>query len=729
MILIRGFTALILAAGAFSATAHAADDPVALAKRIAAASSLAAAEYRIGVRDGKVVADAEVEEARLFLTEAKRSASLLPAAAGAPAVARLEQLLALVDRTGAPDSLDVGVRTLAADLSIALGVSLEETPKQTPSLARGAEVYQQQCSSCHGLAGRGDGPAAAGLTPTPSNLADHAALADVTPLDFYRRVTIGVAGTAMPAFEARLSAEDRWAAAAYATMLRYPSAKGTVPAAFADFAAHAKVNDAALLAAIGAQADERGLSQLAAIRRNGADERQTVDATAVFTVVRAQLDSAVALAAGSRGEAASAKAFDAYMTFEAVEREVRAKNPSLADELEAGFASLRTRAQGGATQDELGAIRGQLQTALERAERTVGDALSPMNLFLQSFFLMLREGVEAILIVGALITFLVKTGAGERKRDIHVGVGAALFASVLTAVALETVISLAPAQREALEGGTMVLATVFLFYVSYWLLSKMEVVKWTNFVKSRVGDAVSSGSALALASAAFLAVYREGFETVLFYKALFVAGGEGGSISAVFAGMGLGALALTGVYVAINKFGVRLPLKPFFAATSAFLYYMAFVFAGKGIMELQEGGVVPTTLLTWAPRIPALGIYPTLESLALQGVLAGLAVVALVWTFVIEPRREATRVAGLTPVLVPEPAPSAARAAAAIETARAAVTEVVPAVTAALPQTAQRDLLRSLERMEADLAAMRAEVERMRGYLVPGTPVPSDQSR
>jgi high-affinity iron transporter len=235
---------------------------------------------------------------------------------------------------------------------------------------------------------------------------------------------------------------------------------------------------------------------------------------------------------------------------------------------------------------------------------------------------------------------------------------------------------------------------VVLFYVSYWLLSKMEVAKWNQFVKSKVQDALTSGSALALASAAFLAVYREGFETVLFYKALFLSGASGGAVPVV-AGIVLGSVVLVAVYVGISRFGVRLPLKPFFGVTSAFLYYMAFVFAGKGIAELQEGGLISTTVVTWAPRVPALGIYPTVESLVAQAVLLALLLVALVWTFLIEPRR-----VRVTSVLVPEPG---ARPTSPDGT--------VPASSRGL------ELIRSLERMEADLAEIRAEVERMKRYL------------
>ena len=342
-------------------------------------------------------------------------------------------------------------------------------------------------------------------------------------------------------------------------------------------------------------------------------------------------------------------------------------------------------------------MRDSLGAGLVRAEQLIGRPSSPLALFFQSFVLLVREGLEAILIVGALLTFLVKTGAGHRRRDIHVGVGAALAASLLTAILIETLFHLSPASQETLEGITMLVATIVLFYVSYWLLSKLEVVKWTHFVKSRVQDAVSSGSMMALASAAFLAVYREGFETILFYKALFSSGGEGALVP-VLLGMGVGAVALVVVYIAINRFGVRLPLKPFFGVTSAFLYAMAFIFAGKGIAELQAGSLVSTTYVAGAPNIPALGMFPTLESLLAQGILLLLAGIALAWTFLIAPRR-----LGVTSVMVPDPVPAER-----------------PAGGQGVGAAQSRDLSRSLERIEADLAEIRAEVDRMRRMIREG---------
>lgn len=686
------------------------DDQAPTVRRIAATAALAAQEYGIGVSGGKIVAAGEVEEARLFLTEARRTAGLLPLDASRGATADIDRLIALVDRTASPDSVAHFARLLGQTLATRFSVSLDDIPAITPTLARGAEVYQTECASCHGLIGRGDGLAGVGLSPVPADLTDYRGLADRNPLDFYRRVTIGVAGTAMPAYESRLSAEDRWAVAVYASTLRLPAAQGEVPPGLREFATSARMSDVALAGALLPGADPlspEARVRVAAIRTFGTAAPLSEASGLIFTLVRSRLDSALAQAAAGQATQASTTAFDAYMAFEQVERTVRAKNPALANGLEAGFAALRTRAAGGATLEELQAIRNSLLADLENAERTITDRLSPFNLFLQSFVLLLREGLEAILVVGALMTFLVKTGAGHRRRDLHVGVGAAIGASLLTALLLETILNVSQARQEALEGGVMLVATAMLFYVSYWLLSKMEVAKWNRFVKGKVQEAVSSGSALALASVAFLAVYREGFETVLFYKALFLA--SSGSVLPVFLGMVAGGLCLALVYLLINRFGVKIPLKPFFGFTSAFLYYMAFVFAGKGVAELQEGGLIGTTVLSWAPRVPALGVYPTAESLALQALLLLLLAAGLVWTFLIEPRRLRTSSEQSSEGDSGMPRRAAGPQAAGLP---------MPSSGPTFPPKVENDMLRSLDRMDADLAALRAEVERLKGMLI-----------
>jgi len=671
-------------------------DSVPVVRRLAATSQLAAQEYAVGVVNGRVVAQAEVDEARLFLQEARRAAEQLPEDGGGPAIASIDSVLRLVAALAPPDTVASRVRALSTGLAERFRVTLDELPARPPQLSRGAEIYQSSCASCHGGAGAGDGPMAAGLEPVPANLTDWKALSDQSPLDYYRRISIGVVGTAMPAFEGRLPAEDRWAVALYASLLRLPPPSGEPPPALTAFATTGRMSDVDVLKALGT----KDLSRLASVRAVQANADEAASAE-IFARVREQVDSVLSLAANGSPSATSG-ALDAYMTFEQVERSVRAKDPALAAQLEADFAALRTWAVG-ASPEELAAVKRGLHANLARAEQVLGGRMGPLNLFVQSFAIMLREGLEAILIIGALMTFLVKMGAGHRRRDINLGVGAAIVASLLTAVALETVFQLSPANREALEGFTMLVATLVLFYVSYWLLSKMEVMKWNHFVKSKVQDAVTSGSALALASAAFLAVYREGFETVLFYKALFLASDDSAGAAPVLGGMLAGGVILAGVYVAIHRFGVRLPLKPFFGVTSAFLYYTAFVFAGRGIAELQAASLISTTPVRWAPLVPALGIFPTVESLLLQGLLLALLVAAVVWTFVIEPRR--LRVSN---VLLPEPAPVPISA-----TVAAAASVPMPG----MPSGTGFDLIRSLDRMDADLAELRAEVERMKRHV------------
>jgi high-affinity iron transporter len=360
----------------------------------------------------------------------------------------------------------------------------------------------------------------------------------------------------------------------------------------------------------------------------------------VFGTVRGLVRGALEAASRGDRDGAGRAVFDAYMAFEGVERTLEATDPSLVGRAEERFAQLRQAALGGAAAPELERRHAELVTALGDAEDALSAGHSGAGLFAESFLLLLREGFEAILVIAAIMAVLLKAQARERQREVRWGVVLAVAASALTAAALEWLFRVTPAQREALEGGVMVLAAALLFYASFWLLSKVELAAWTRFVKERIQKAVERGSGLALAGVAFLAVYREGFETVLFYKALFVTGGPAGAVPIV-AGLATALLLLVAVYVGIERFGLRVPMRPFFAVSGATLAYMAFVFAGKGVKELQEGGYVGMTLVRGVPRNDFLGVYPTMESLGLQaGILAAI-FGALAWTFVIRPRRRA----------------------------------------------------------------------------------------
>jgi high-affinity iron transporter len=628
------------------------------ARRIADIAAVAMDEYGLGVADGRIVNRPEYDEAVLFLTEARRAAGGLSPGVAAATTTALDAILAGVEARGDPLELRALVDSLRARLSAAVGIPLDPVPRAVPSLASGEEIYQKQCAACHGTGGRGDGARAAELEPPPADLTA-GALSASSPLDFFRKINVGVAGTAMPAFQGALDEHARWAVALYASSLRASQRERANGEAVlrrgcpeclplvSSFAATAGLTDDSLAALL---ADRLGAGPGEAVTRAavafarvagaaealGRDRR--LEAARVVREAREGLAAArTTVAAGDR-ETAGRQALDAYLVFERIEASVRVRDPDAAGEVEAAFAAVRAAVASGDESVVDAAVR-RAERALDRVVQGMAQHTAPGLLFAQSLVIILREGFEAILVVGALMAFLVRAGAPERRRDIGLGVLWAVLASLLTAAGFATLFRSAAGPQEALEGATMLVAAIVLFWVSYWLVSKVEVKKWQAFVATRMDKALTSRRALALAAVAFLAVYREGFETVLFYAALFAtADGTARAAASIAAGLLVGSVLLGILYYLMQRYGGRLPLKPFFAVTSALLYLMAFTFAGQGVAELQEAGYLPMTPLQWLPRVPALGIFPTIQTFLAQSLLAAALALALVWVFWLEPR-------------------------------------------------------------------------------------------
>jgi high-affinity iron transporter len=256
----------------------------------------------------------------------------------------------------------------------------------------------------------------------------------------------------------------------------------------------------------------------------------------------------------------------------------------------------------------------------------VRAALAPQTnsyaLFAESATIILREGLEIVLVVGALMAYVMKTSHARMRRPIYAGVGLGVVASLVTAFLLRELLHLHPAASDVLEGLTMLLAAAVLFWVSYWLISKAEAAKWQSYIQGRVQTALSGGGGLALASAAFLAVYREGFETVLFYQALYASAPA--ASATVTAGLVAGTIALLVIYAVLRRLEIRIPIRQFFFVTGLFLYAMAAIFAGQGVHELQEAGAIGLTPVSGVPALPLLGLYPSAESLVAQAVFVTL---------------------------------------------------------------------------------------------------------
>jgi high-affinity iron transporter len=306
-----------------------------------------------------------------------------------------------------------------------------------------------------------------------------------------------------------------------------------------------------------------------------------------------------------------------------------------AAQVEYQFSAIKRAINEGASREDVKAALDTLAGWLrEDAAQLDGREESAALVFLESLLIIVREGFEAIIIVGAIIAYLIKSGNKKRVRPVYWGSLVALVVSVVMAWILNRITSVAGGQnQEIIEGATMLLAVVVLFYVSNWMVSKSEAEAWSGYIESKVQSSITKGSMFSLAFAAFLAVFREGAETILFYQALLASTET--YINMIWLGLGIGVIALVVIYILIRVLSIRLPLKPFFLGTSVLLFVMSITFVGNGIKELQEGNVIPVTPVSGVASVDILGIYPTLETLIPQ--LALLAITAA--TFVIQLRR------------------------------------------------------------------------------------------
>jgi high-affinity iron transporter len=248
--------------------------------------------------------------------------------------------------------------------------------------------------------------------------------------------------------------------------------------------------------------------------------------------------------------------------------------------------------------------------------------------FFYSSGILFREGLEALLVIIALVAAVRQAGQAARARDVYAGALLALLCSIVLAWAVRHV--LGDNTSDTLEGIFQLFAVVTLFYVSSWITSKRQAKQWQSFIGAHVEAAQRSrGPSLALALTAFLAVMREGAETIVFFQALTAGATETAERHAIFVGVIAGALALAFVFIGLRKVTFMIPIGPVFAATSILLYALAVIFAGQGIASFQESGIVGATFVNHVPTVAMLGLYPTVQTLVAQGILLVLALAAL----------------------------------------------------------------------------------------------------
>jgi high-affinity iron transporter len=581
-----------------------------------------AVDYPGAVQGGRVVSATEFKEMTEFAASVRDRIGALPSKpAKAALIAGADALNGAIARKAPAVEIERLAHGLGAQLIAAYPVPL--APRQLPDPARGAALYAQNCAACHGATGAADTPAAASLNPRPVAFADHARARERSLFAYYQVIDQGLEGTAMQSFR-HLPDADKWALAFHIGRFAYPAALAAqgkriweadaqVRQLVPDNAALTALTEAGLAQRVG---PEKAAAVTAFLRAEPAAATQAGGAT--LAVARAKLrQSLAAYEAGDR-KAAKALALAAYLDgFEPIEPMLTARDPDLMTRVETAMGELRGAIARGGSPADVQARVAALMTLFDSTERALApEEGSAASTFLGAFTILLREGLEALLIVVAMLAFLRKADRAEMVRPVHAGWVVALLAGAATWWAATNLVAISGASRELTEGFGSVLAAVILLFVGIWMHGKAQANEWQRYIREKVGHALSKKSAWFLFFLAFVAVYREVFETILFFAAL---SGEG-RLGALLAGGAAGVGVLGLIALLMLRFSRTLPIGTFFSYSSALIAVLAVVLAGKGVAALQEAGLLGLTPLRWAPRLSMLGLYPTVQGLLAQAV-------------------------------------------------------------------------------------------------------------
>ncbi len=458
------------------------------------------------------------------------------------------------------------------------------------------------------------------LDPPPIDFTDIDRARQRSAFGLYQVITQGLEGTSMASF-ASLSDEDRWALAFHAGSIAFEDvAKGEriwreddgIRQLVPDLETLAALTPESLAEQIG---EDRALAVMAYLRANPDAVGQANDAGSL-AFVRDTLDRSLsAYRAGNREEARQL-ALSAYLDgFEPLEALLATRDGGLMREVEQALGQFRAGIESGANPSELQQLRARIDSLLARAEEALApEAASEISTFLGAFTILLREGIEAILVVIAMIAFVKKSQRSEVLPYIHGGWIAALFAGVATWVVATYFVSISGASREMTEGIGALLAAVILVSVGIWMHGKSQAEEWRRYIQEKMGKALSRGSAWFLFGLAFVVVYREAFETILFYAALWNPQSSGIILAGALSAVALLAL----IAWAMLRYSRKLPITQFFRYSAILIAILAVILAGKGVGAFQEAGVLSATFIAGLPRLAELGFFPTVETIGAQ---------------------------------------------------------------------------------------------------------------
>lgn len=571
-----------------------------------------AKDYDGAIENGKIINDAEYEEI-LDFTQICISyhANLIPQVndpSFTALTANLKELKKLIESKSHQELIEKQTNEIKERI-LSFGL-LKMTPDKWPVLKTGMMIYNEKCQSCHGENGGGDGILAEGLDPEPTDFLDKGTLKNLTPVQAYNVAKLGLTGTAMRSFS-ELSDADLWNVSFYILSLGQKS----------DAKSLKTLPQGIVLDSVSQWTNSQLQNALATINTKvtASQIRQYEPEILLPLDFAAQtLDASFQAYLNNDKKEAHQLALTAYLEgIEMVEKTLKAIDSKLVIDIEKAMLAYRN------------ALKGEDLSLVESTNRIAGDLVEKAQevmrnksysfgfTFGAALSILLREALEALLIIVVILSVLRPLKIKKAIRFLHAGWIIAVLAGIVSWVFVDQLVKISGSSRELMEGVGSLFAVIILLYMGTWLHSKSEIQKWKEFIEDKINKLSESGNWWGLMFFSFIVVFREAFEVVLFLSALKLDVPEG-------SGSPIGWAVLTSTIlvilfaVLIMHYSKRLPIKQIFKISAVTMAVLAVVLVGKGFSALQEAGIIGMSLVSDWVRFEPLGIYPTIQTLGAQ---------------------------------------------------------------------------------------------------------------
>ncbi len=563
-------------------------------------------DYVHAVTNGQVISEGEYHEMLEFSESAEKYfREFSPEWSDADSAQVGTLLSALIaDVKGKADPSVVEPKALEIKAKVIALTGLKTHPFRYPNLVNGKKLYLNNCATCHGATAHGDGPSGKGMQPAPRNFHNEERMSAIAPAHAFNTTRLGIEGTSMLPYPA-LEDDEVWDVSFYLLSIRYEGKTNATEIPEISLEKISTESDREL-------AEQFSLTkeQLATIRL----QQPALSNDHFLKTAETYLDKALHSYSEVDNRQALKYASMAYLEgVEPVELHLKATDPELSERLEKQFLDIRKMINERRSEKELSDSIAAARLIIQQAQQILQSKEYSfwMALFM-SLSILLREGLEAFLVIMVILSVLKATNAAHAARWVHAGwIAAVLIGIILWFVSTE-LIAKSMASVELIEGIISFVAVAMLLYIGFWLHSKSEIGKWKEFVSNRINNVMNEGNLIGIAALSFFVVFREVFESVLFLSALNIESG-GKQSSGILSGVLLAFAMVLSLAFFVLRFSAKLPIPKLFKISSLVMGLLAIVLAGKGIHSFQEVSTIPIHGIPLF-RIELLGIYPTLET-------------------------------------------------------------------------------------------------------------------